>query len=189
MPKTALPPTATNLHEGLIPAPQAVVVMGVSGSGKSSVGQRLAEQLGWQFIEGDAFHSLENHEKMHAGIPLTDGDRASWLAALGAQLAQYAGSGVVLSCSALKHRYRDQLRACAPELVFVWLDIGRDAAANRVAGRGALHFFPAALIESQFQALEPPANEPGLLRIDAEQPLDEIIPTAVHWLAQRQLNG
>ncbi len=184
MPK-ALSPAAESLHEPLSPAPQAVVVMGVSGSGKSTVGQRLAEQLGWRFIEGDAFHSPENHKKMHAGTPLTDDDRASWLDALGAQLTQHAGPGVVLSCSALKQRYRDQLRTCVPELAFVWLDIGREAAANRVASRGALHFFPAALIDSQFQALEPPVNEPGMLRIDGEQPMDEIIPTAVQWLARR----
>ncbi|TKR56630.1 gluconokinase [Allopusillimonas ginsengisoli] len=186
MPKT-LSPAADSLHNALNPAPQAVVVMGVSGSGKSTAGQRLAEQLSWQFIEGDTFHSPANHKKMHAGIPLTDDDRASWLDALGAQLRLHAGPGVVLSCSALKQRYRDRLRSCVPNLAFVWLDIGREAAATRVASRGALHFFPAALIDSQFQALEPPSNEPGMLRIDADLPLDEIIPTAVRWLAHRQL--
>lgn len=183
--KIALPHVSTDAHAASMPLPQAVVVMGVSGSGKSTVGQRLAQRLGWPFIEGDAFHSPENQAKMRAGIPLTDGDRASWLDVLGAQLILNVEAGVVLSCSALKRRYRDQLRACVPGLAFVWLDVGRDAAAQRVAHRGALHFFPTALIDSQFQALEPPANEPGLLRLNGEQPLDDIVSAAARWLDRR----
>src|SRR3546814_9838128 len=85
---------------------QAVVVMGVSGSGKSTIAQALAKTLGWQFIEGDDFHSASNHAKMQAGIALTDADRASWLAALGEQLARNADAGVLISCSALKLVYR-----------------------------------------------------------------------------------
>ncbi|MFW7340638.1 gluconokinase [Pollutimonas sp. H1-120] len=163
----------------------AVVVMGVSGSGKSTVAEALAQALGWQFIEGDAFHSAVNHAKMQAGIPLTDADRASWLDALGAQLALAVEEGVLLSCSALKLNYRERLRGCVPGLRFIWLDVNRDMAAARVAGRGAAHFFPATLIDSQFQALEPPVDEPGLLRIAGDIPLPDIIQTATRWLQAR----
>lgn len=156
--------------------------MGVSGSGKSTVGEILAQRHGWVFVEGDAFHSDQNHAKMRAGIPLTDEDRLSWLEALGQELARHAGLGVVLSCSALKRAYRQTLRAYVPDLMFIWLEVGREAAAQRVAGRGASHFFPATLIDSQFAALEPPHDEAGLLHLDSERPLDDILHTATDWL-------
>ncbi|UYO93805.1 gluconokinase [Pollutimonas sp. M17] len=159
--------------------------MGVSGSGKSTVAQALAQTLGWCFVEGDAFHSADNHAKMQAGIPLTDGDRASWLDALGGQLTLHARQGVLLSCSALKLSYRDQLRRRVPGLRFIWLDVGRDLAQARVAGRGAAHFFPATLIDSQFQALEPPLGEPGLLRVAGDAALADILETATRWLHAR----
>ncbi|MGB6243078.1 MAG: gluconokinase [Castellaniella sp.] len=159
--------------------------MGVSGSGKSTVGSMLAQRQGWVFIEGDAFHSEQNHAKMRAGIPLTDEDRRSWLEALGLELNRHAAQGVVLSCSALKRAYRRQLRAHVPDLAFIWLDLGREAAARRVAGRGASHFFPATLIDSQFAALEPPHDETGLLHLDSEHPLDDILQHAADWLQRR----
>lgn len=163
-------------------APHVVVVMGVSGSGKSTVAHALAQALGWKFIEGDTFHSAGNHAKMQAGIPLTDADRVSWLDALGTQLALHEKEGVLLSCSALKRHYRERLRACVTGLRFIWLDVDRDMAEARVAGRGAAHFFPATLIDSQFLALEPPVGEPGLLRIAGDIPLPDIIQTATRWL-------
>lgn len=156
--------------------------MGVSGSGKSTVSEILARRHGWVFIEGDAFHSAANHAKMRSGIPLTDDDRRSWLEALGRELACHASQGVVLSCSALKRAYRQALRAHVPDLAFIWLDVGREAAAQRVSGRGASHFFPATLIDSQFAALEPPHDEAGLLHVDSERPLDDILHTATDWL-------
>ncbi len=159
--------------------------MGVSGSGKSTVGELLARRHGWTFIEGDAFHSDQNHAKMRSGIPLTDEDRRSWLEALGRELARHAAGGVVLSCSALKRAYRQLLRAYVPDLTFIWLEVGREAAAQRVAGRGASHFFPATLIDSQFAALEPPHDEAGLLHLDSERPLDDILHTAADWLQRR----
>lgn len=159
--------------------------MGVSGSGKSTVSEILAQRHGWVFVEGDAFHSAQNHAKMRAGTPLTDEDRLSWLEALGRELARHSEHGVVLSCSALKRAYRQQLRAHVPDLAFIWLEVGRDAAAERVAGRGESHFFPATLIDSQFAALEPPHDEAGLLHLDSEQPLDHILARACDWLQRR----
>jgi gluconokinase len=182
MAKIALPRTPAANDATLMGHPRAIVVMGVSGSGKSTVAQALAQTLEWRFIEGDSFHSAGNHAKMQAGIPLTDADRVSWLDALGAQLALYENEGVLLSCSALKRQYRQRLRGCVPGLRFIWLDVDRDMAAARVAARGAAHFFPATLIDSQFLALEPPAGEPGLLRIAGDIPLPDIIRTAMHWL-------
>ncbi|MGB6008320.1 gluconokinase [Castellaniella sp.] len=167
------------------PPKQAVVVMGVSGSGKSTVGEILARRHGWMFIEGDTFHSAQNHAKMRSGIPLTDEDRLSWLEALGRELARHATHGVVLSCSALKRAYRQSLRAHVPDLMFIWLEVGREAAAQRVAGRGASHFFPASLIDSQFAALEPPHDEAGLLHLDSERPLDDILHIATDWLQRK----
>lgn len=185
MSKIALSHTA-GIDSSAVDVPAtALVVMGVSGSGKSTVASMLGEQFGWQFIEGDAFHSAENHAKMRAGIALTDADRSAWLEILGRQLSLNVAQGAVLSCSALKLRYRNQLRRHVPALGFVWLDISREAARARVAGRGARHFFPANLIDSQFQALEPPSDESGLLRIDAEKSLTEILETATLWLRTR----
>ncbi|MFT0532152.1 gluconokinase [Castellaniella hirudinis] len=165
--------------------PQAVVVMGVSGSGKSTVGDMLAQRHRWVFVEGDAFHSEQNHAKMRTGIPLDDEDRHAWLEALGQELVRHAADGVVLSCSALKRAYRQRLRAHVPDLAFIWLEVGRDAAQQRVAGRGASHFFPATLIDSQFAALEPPLDEAGLLHLDSEQALDQILDSASDWLQRR----
>jgi gluconokinase len=165
---------------------RAVIVMGVSGSGKSTVGALLGQRQNWTFVEGDAFHSAANHAKMHAGVPLTDEDRASWLEALGLELARRAADGVVLSCSALKQAYRQQLRAHVPGLTFIWLEVGRDAAYRRVAGRGDRHFFPATLIDSQFDTLEPPHGETGVLRLDSEQPLEALLAHAAAWLRDQR---
>lgn len=165
--------------------PQAVVVMGVSGSGKSTVGEILAQRHHWTFVEGDAFHSQQNHAKMRTGTPLNDEDRYFWLEALGQELTQHLATGVVLSCSALKRAYRQRLRAYVPDLAFIWLDVGRDAAQRRVASRGDKHFFPTTLIDSQFAALEPPLDEAGLLHLDSEQDLEQILDSASDWLQRR----
>ena len=133
------------------------VVMGVSGSGKSLIGAGFARALGVDFVEGDQYHSAENIERMSRGIPLTDDDRARWLRSLAARIleAKDAGSGLVISCSALKRSYRDILRADAPELRFVFLKGGRDLVAQRLAARKG-HFMPPSLLESQFTILEEP---------------------------------
>ncbi|WP_344569793.1 gluconokinase [Streptomyces axinellae] len=135
--------------------------MGVSGSGKSTVGARLAPRLGVPFADADSYHPRANIEKMSAGIPLTDEDRAPWLASMADWLSQHTGSGAVLVCSALKRRYRDRLRQASSRLFFLHLDGSYELIAGRLAGREG-HFMPAGLLRSQFEALEPlAADEPG----------------------------
>jgi gluconokinase len=140
--------------------PQIVVVMGVAGSGKTTIGRRLAEALGWAFAEGDTFHSPANVAKMAGGTPLTDADRWPWLDAIGAWIRAEAGanhSGVV-ACSALKRAYRDRLRAAWPALRVVHLEASREELRRRVGDRPG-HFFPERLVDSQFADLEPPGPD------------------------------
>ncbi|MEV6108623.1 gluconokinase [Streptomyces sp. NPDC051940] len=131
-----------------------VVVMGVSGTGKSTVGALLAARLGVPYAEADEFHPAANIAKMASGHPLDDSDRAPWLDAIGAWAQAHTGSGGVVSCSALKRAYRDRLRAAAPGLFFVHLTGERSLIAARLAARIG-HFMPQGLLDSQFVALEP----------------------------------
>ena len=156
--------------------------MGVAGCGKSTVGAAVASAEGLPLVEGDDFHSAVNRAKMASGTPLTDVDRAQWLVVLGQQLAAHP-QGVVLTCSALKRAYREQLRQAAPGLRFVFLDISREAAQQRVGSRGS-HFFSASLVDSQFATLESPVGEPGVLRVDALEPLDSLQRRVAAWLHQ-----
>jgi gluconokinase len=134
------------------------VVMGITGSGKSTVGAMLARELGVDFVEGDDYHPEENVARMAAGIPLTDDDRASWLRALAARIRQAhnADTGLVVTCSALKRSYRDILRAAAPELRFIFLNSPRAVISERLRERRG-HFMPASLLDSQLATLEEPA--------------------------------
>ena len=161
---------------------RAVVVMGVAGCGKSTVGAALCERIGARMIEGDAFHPQSNVRKMSAGIPLDDADRAGWLEQLAEELAKAVAVGdtAVLACSALKRRYRDTLRAAVPELGFVYLALTPDEAAERVTHRPG-HFMPATLIDSQFRDLEPPVSEPRVLTVSATDPLSSIVDTVIAW--------
>ncbi|WP_326693049.1 MULTISPECIES: gluconokinase [unclassified Streptomyces] len=127
--------------------------MGVSGSGKSTVGELLAPRLGVPFADADSFHPRRNIEKMSAGTPLTDEDRAPWLASMADWLAQHTESGAVLVCSALKRRYRDRLRQASSRLFFLHLDGSYELIAGRLGKREG-HFMPAGLLRSQFEALE-----------------------------------
>jgi len=156
--------------------------MGVAGCGKSTVAARLAVALDCALIEGDDFHLPQSQHKMRHGIALDDADRWPWLDRLGVLLAEAAG-GAVLSCSALKRRYRDRLRAAVPGLQIVYIDIRPEEARARVAARPA-HFFPAGLVESQFEALEPPLDEPGVLRVEASQPPVAQRDAILHWLGR-----
>ncbi|MFG1376324.1 gluconokinase [Xanthobacter autotrophicus] len=160
----------------------ALVVMGVSGCGKSSVGGAVAELAGARLIEGDSFHPAGNIAKMSAGVPLDDDDRAGWLARLGDEMGRSIGAGAtpVLTCSALKLKYRDALRAAVPGLGFVFLDLTREMAARRVAERPG-HFMPASLIDSQFAALERPSAEALTLTLDATLPLSEMADQVLAW--------
>jgi carbohydrate kinase (thermoresistant glucokinase family) len=150
------------------------VVMGVSGTGKSSVGLQLATALEVPFLEGDTFHSYANVAKMSAGVALTDADRADWLHALHEQIraAREHGNGLVLSCSSLKRRYRDLLRGADPALRFAHLAGPRETIAARMAGRAG-HYMPASLLDSQLAALEPlQADEAGLVLDIGQAPAD-----------------
>jgi len=161
--------------------PIHLVVMGVSGCGKSSVGRAIAHALQLPMIEGDDFHSPASQDKMRRGVALTDADRASWLDTLGEQLAARP-QGAVLACSALKKAYRDRLRAKVPGLRFLFLALDEATARERVAERGAAHLFPPSLVASQFQTLEPPDDEAGVLRVDATRPVEALCGEALDWL-------
>lgn len=161
--------------------PAWMVVMGVSGCGKSSLGQAVAAELGLPLIEGDDFHPESNIRKMQSGTPLNDDDRAGWLTRLGQELASRQG-GAVLTCSALKRAYRDRLRAAVPGLRFVFMRIDRDEALARVQARSAVHIFPASLVDSQFQTLESPEGEPGVLTVAAVHPLAASAASVREWI-------
>jgi gluconokinase len=163
----------------------SLVVMGVSGCGKSSVGAALASALGVRLIEGDDFHPPANVAKMAAGIALDDADRREWLAVLAAELAAELATpsaGAVLTCSALKRSYREVLRAANPGLRFVHLRIDRDEAVKRVAARAAEHMFPPSLVDSQFAALESPAGECRVLEVQAADPIDALTRRITTWI-------
>ena len=153
-----------------------LVVMGVSGCGKSEIGQRLASRLGVEYLEGDAFHPAANVARMSAGIPLDDDDRSGWLTILGERIsaARTAGHGLVLSCSSLKRRYRDQLRAADPDLVFIHLHGDRETIASRMHARPG-HFMPPALLDSQLRDLEPLQPDEKGLQEDIRLSPDEMI--------------
>jgi gluconokinase len=157
--------------------------MGVCGSGKSTVGAALAEQIGATFLEGDAFHPPANVARMAAGVALTDSDREGWLQALGQRLAatQREGHGVVLSCSALKRSYRDTLRAEVPGLSLVYLSGPRELLAERMIGRSG-HYMPPSLLDSQLATLEPPRADERALMLDIANGPAHLVQTALAWL-------
>lgn len=153
--------------------PQAVVLMGVAGSGKTAVGLRVAQKLDWIFLDADNFHSPGNIEKMKHGIPLNDQDRAPWLQRLHDELQHQVAEGhsVILACSALKESYRDALRDEVSPPKFVYLDVDPETIRDRLQNRAA-HFFPKELMESQFATLEKPKDA---LIIDARKSLAEVV--------------
>lgn len=150
--------------------------MGVSGSGKTVIGTAFARALGVSFVEGDEFHPPDNVQRMAAGIPLTDQDRAGWLAALAARLrdANDSGTGLVMSCSALKRKYRDVLRADAPHVRFVFLKGRRELIAERLANRRG-HYMPPSLLDSQLAALEEPSPDEHAWVYDVAASPEEIV--------------
>jgi gluconokinase len=151
-----------------------VVVLGVTGSGKSTVGLALAERMGVPFGDADDFHGAANVAKMASGVPLDDDDRGPWLRAIGVWLAEHADTGAVASCSALKRRYRDVLRDAAPGVRFVHLHGDRETVTRRVASRTG-HFMPESLVDSQFAALEELQPDEGGMVVDFARPVDEIV--------------
>ena len=147
-----------------------MVIMGVSGSGKSTVGELLGHRLGVPFIDGDDLHPTANKEKMRTGTPLNDDDRRPWLQDIGRTLAAYQkeGSGAIVACSALKRRYRDLLREHAPDLLFLHLEGSADTLAARMAARNH-EFMPATLLASQLEALEPLDADERHVLLDVRQ--------------------
>lgn len=161
---------------------QHVVVMGVSGSGKSTIGELLAQKLSATFIDGDLLHPDSNVAKMAAGTPLNDADRKPWLEAVGQQLAGAGDESLVIACSALKKSYRDLIRAADPTARFVLLDGPRELLAERLASRKG-HFMPSTLLQSQLDILEPlEPDECGVVLDISEKP-EELVRKAAAFLA------
>jgi gluconokinase len=150
-----------------------LVIMGVSGAGKTTVGEPLARRLGWTFQEGDALHPAGNIAKMKAGVALTDADRAPWLDAIAARIDDLVGAGqsAVITCSALKRAYRAVLARGRPQVRFVFLNGEVSTLEARVARRHG-HFMPASLLASQLAALEPPSPSEHAIGINIDQSVD-----------------
>ena len=161
-----------------------VVVMGVSGSGKSTVGAALAQRLRVPFADADDFHPPANIKKMTAGQPLNDDDRYPWLEAIGEWLAVRCGDGGVMSCSALKRKYRDQLRRHCPDVEFLHLSGSLEVIGKRQASRPG-HFMPASLLASQFETLEPLESDERGIVIDVDQDIDAVVDSYVAASAAR----
>ncbi|MEV0220103.1 gluconokinase [Streptomyces sp. NPDC050704] len=162
--------------------PHVVVIMGVAGTGKTTVGPLLANRLDVPYAEGDDFHPAANIAKMTAGTPLTDEDRRPWLDAIGAWAHGRAGLGGVVSCSALKRDYRDRLRAAAPGVVFVHLTGDRKLIEDRMGHRQG-HFMPTALLDSQFATLQPLQADEAGVAVDVSGSPEEITERAVSALS------
>lgn len=160
--------------------------MGVSGCGKSTVGRLLAERLGADFVDADDLHPLENTQKMTAGTPLTDEDRAPWLRAVGAVIHDQneAGHSVVVACSALRIAYRDLLREKAPNVVFAHLAGSPEVLEERLLARRG-HFMPASLLASQLSTLEPLASGERGITIDVALSANDAVSQALEFLARR----
>ncbi|MCQ9162875.1 gluconokinase [Arthrobacter sp. STN4] len=155
-----------------------VIVMGVSGSGKSTIGALVADAMDIPFLDGDSLHPLANIHKMAAGTPLNDEDRLPWLEIVGNELANTKAAGIVIACSALKRSYRDIIRTKAPDTIFLHLDGSLEVLSSRLEGRSG-HFMPPALLESQLATLEPlGADERGVV-IDIAAGINELLAEAV----------
>ena len=161
------------------------VVMGVSGSGKTTIGRAVAARLGWSFEEGDALHPPGNIAKMRAGQPLDDSDRAPWLAAVAARIDEWRSRGEngVITCSALKRSYRKIIIDDRREVRLVYLSGSRELIAARMVQRHD-HFMPASLLDSQFETLEPPGLEENAITVSVDAPLDKIVDRLVAELSR-----
>lgn len=163
--------------------PSMIVVMGVSGSGKSTIARRVADVLGWAFLDGDDLHPPANIAKMAGGVPLEDADRWPWLAAIADWMAQElaAGRRGVVACSALRRVYRERLREAGPGVCFVYLQVAHDELARRMRGRQ--HFMPPTLLDSQLATLEEPSDDEPALRVVADGTVQDTVARVLHGLA------
>ncbi|MGK9170334.1 gluconokinase [Inquilinus limosus] len=159
--------------------PGVVIVMGVSGSGKTTIGKQLARRMSGVFADADSFHPPANIEKMKAGHPLTDEDRWPWLDAMAAQIGRWLADGqpAVLACSALKRVYRDRLVGGRPGIAFLYLSGSEAVIATRLASRKG-HFMPPSLLRSQFETLEPPGDGERVVTVDIRHPPRRIVDIA-----------
>jgi gluconokinase len=164
--------------------PAAIIIMGVSGSGKSTIGALLAERLGWPFADADGFHPPGNVAKMAAGTPLTDADRWPWLDAIAAHIgaARQAGRPVVVACSALRRAYRDRLRAGHGDLIFLHLSGAPEVIAARQAARQG-HFMPPSLMASQFATLEDTGDEADAVALSVADTPQAVVDAAMAALS------
>ena len=160
--------------------PRVIVVMGVSGSGKTTVGAMLAGQLGWEFVDGDDFHPPENVAKMRSGHALTDEDRWPWLDSIARWIDAVRGTGGcgIVACSALRRAYRDRLAAGRPDVEVVFLEGNSALIAQRQAARPR-HYMPASLVASQFATLERPDEDERVMEISVEPPAAEVLDAIV----------
>ena len=159
-----------------VPTAPTIIVMGVSGSGKSHVGAALARACGMDFVEGDELHPAANIAKMSAGVPLDDADRQPWLEAIAATIVKHRGHGVVVACSALRRAYRDVLRQADPALRLLYLRVPHDELACRLRERR--HFMPLSLLDSQLAILEEPAADEHAVVLEAADSLDATVASA-----------
>jgi gluconokinase len=171
------------VHEAARATPCALVVMGVSGSGKSTIADQLAKRIGWSYEDGDRFHPASNVAKMHAGHPLTDEDRWPWLRAIAAEIDRVcrAGEHAVIACSALKRVYRDILVHGRNDVRIVYLDGTQQLIADRLAKRKG-HFMPPDLLPSQFRTLEPPGSDEDPVTVSIDASVETIVDDIVHQL-------
>jgi gluconokinase len=164
--------------------PCALIVMGVSGSGKSTIADKLAERLGWSYEDGDKFHPASNVAKMSAGHPLTDADRWPWLQAIADEIDRVCGAGqhAVIACSALKRAYRDILVHGRSDVRIVFLQGTQELIANRLAARKH-HFMPPGLLDSQFKTLQPPDRSENPVTVSIDAPVDTIVGDIIRGLS------
>lgn len=163
-------------HDTIDPTLHAIVVMGVSGSGKSTIGEALAHRLGWRFEDGDSFHPLGNVAKMKAGHPLNDADRRPWLEAISAEIERIAAarSHIVIACSALKRAYRDIVAHGRSDIRIVFLDGSEQLISERLKQRKG-HFMPPGLLASQFAALEVPSADEHVISVSIDADVETIV--------------
>jgi gluconokinase len=167
----------------------ALIVMGVSGSGKSTIAEKLAERLGWDFEDGDGFHPAANVAKMSAGLPLTDDDRWPWLQAIADEIDRVVAAGrrIVVACSALKRAYRDVLVHGRADIRIIYLDGRRELIAERMQARKG-HFMPTTLLDSQFKTLEPPASDENPITVSIDASVEAIIDAIVGQINHRTIS-